>query len=474
MQDLTDSSAFLPEELVPAFSGAHLGGGTDPSLTWRARNAARAAWIALNLSKGGISNGGASTIRDVAVPDMAWLSAERYLKFALQEIEKQDESSPDTAETRKAAERELQFQLASLQSKLAGPRGLREARANWMDLLRKVPNVESLSPQNTARWLELQRRLTDVNVQLAALNKSGTLQSLKHQALQQLEDALIVVLTGNSRNATPQAATQAIPSEALPTQKASTGFSLRNLWSGSSENATAKTSQPDTILPALASEEVIQALKAAERPLSPPVKRAISRILIDDVATSAALKQLPRAEAICNASLGYLREAASSISSSTPEDKLYKTSMNTQIILLQCYLAELLAAQRGTRKLGLSKSTSDENTRNILYEAVEASKQSLAEIKNFDKTPGFNKSALQNIYPTVRDAAQRAAGLAHTTRAVLAEVQDKDYLSALKDYEVAHEYANALKTSDTEYSTMHDRTLEGIRRCREKLRGDAA
>ncbi|KAK9896457.1 hypothetical protein P389DRAFT_79498 [Cystobasidium minutum MCA 4210] len=461
------STVFPPEELVPAFSGAHLGGGTDPNLTWRARNAARAAWIALNLSKGGISDGGASTMRDVAVPDMAWLSAERYLKFALGEIEKQDQraSSPEEREKTKNAERELHFQLAALQSKLGGPRGLREARANWLQLLRKMPaNVESMSPVELARWLELQRRLADVNVSLANLDKLGHSDSIKQSALKKLEDALTVVLTGNTNKTSSEVTPPVSPVQTpVPPEKpSSSGFSLRNIWSGSHETAPA-TSQ----LISLPADEIIHALKSAERPLNPAVKRAISRALIDDVSISAALKQLPRAEDVCNASLGYLRDASSSISTSPPDNQLYKTSMVTQIVLLQCYLAELLAAQRGTRKL--KATSSDDNTRNILYEAVEASKQSLSDIKNFDKQPGFQKSALVNVYSTTRESAQRAAALAHSTRAVLAEVQDKDYLSALKDYEAAHEYANALKSSETEYSTMHDRTLQGIRRCREKL-----
>lgn len=458
------SAVFLPEELLPAFSGAHRGGGTDPSLPWRARNAARAAWIALNLSKGGISAGGASTIRDVAVADGAWLSAERYLKFALQEIEKLNAASPDTREKTRAAERELKVQLASLQSKLAGPRGLREARSNLMDLLRNMQSPENLTPSEMARWLELQRRLADVNYQLGGLDKSDAAPLRKQQALQQLESTLLQALTGHASQQ-PLTPLPAVDLSTPVTQQAS-GFSFKSLWS---RDPAASSSPAGPLVPASATDPIVHALNSAERALSPPAKRAVSRMLIDDVSMSAGLRQLSRAEAICNASLDYIRGVVSNTSSSKAEDKLYKTSMSTQAVFLQSYLAELLAAQQGARQLVSAKSKSDANTRNILNEAVEAARSSINELATVEKTPGFTKSPFKGIYETIRTAAQRAAGLAHSTRALLAEVQDKDHLSALQDYEAAHNFANTLKLSDTEYSTMHSRTLDGIRRCREKL-----
>lgn len=460
------SLAFLPEELVPPFSGAHRGGGTDPALGWKARGAARAAYIALHVSKGGIANNSAA-IKDVAVPDLGWLSAEGYLKVALEEIERQNDKSPESRDKTRDAERELRTQLASLQSKLGGPRGLREARANYMHLLSSMSSPEKLSPADTARWLDLRRRLADVTFQLTKLSRAGSAQAMQHQAVQQLDQALLAVLTGTSSGPLPALAPTSFiePVHLQPEARASTGFSLKSLWPGHQDESQLQAVASGSI----ESNNLVQALTARNTHLAPSVERAISRALIDEVSMSAAVKQLSRAETVCNASLNYLRDAISETNDKTLDNKLYKTSLTTSVVLLQSYLAELLAAQQNNRKLQSSQTKSDANTRNILYEAVETAKQSVLDLRNFETLPGFSKSALRDVFATVQTSARRAAGLAHSTRAVLAEVKDKDYLSALRDYEVAHEYALAVKSSDEEHSTMFDRTLEGIRRCREKL-----
>lgn len=456
------TTAFLPEELLPGFSGAHRGGGTDPSLPWKARGAARAAWMALNFASGGVSAGGASTLRDVAVPDGGWLTAEKFLKLALQEIEKLNAANPETKDKTRPAYRELKMQLASLQTKLGGPRGLYEARANLMELLRTLPALEKLSPLDSARWLDLQRRLADVNFQLAATDKSGAAASRQMQALSQLEDAIVLALTGQ---VVPKSVASPVVVEA-PIQPSSTGFSIRNLWSNTA-NADQAVVQPS--IAALSSDDIVQALKSAGRVLAPVANRAVARMLVDDVSMSAGIRQLSRAEAVCNASLDYIRSGMNVITSKQPADQLYKTSLATQAIFLQSYLAELLAAKQTAPQLVSLKSKTDVNTRNILNEAVESGRNSLADLADLEMAPGFSKSPLQVAHTAVTVAARRAASLAHSTRAVIAEVQDKDYLSALQDYEAAHTLANMLRSSDTEYSTMHSRTLDAIRRCREKL-----
>lgn len=332
-----------------------------------------------------------------------------------------------------------------------------------MELLRTLPALETLPPNDTARWLELQRRLAAVNFQLAGLVKSAAASTRQQQAVQQLENALLLALTGHSGQG--QVTPPSI-AEVIPPQQSTSSFSIKNLWSKGSETSASVTA-PAVAAPS--ADTVVHALNSAERALPPSAKRAISRMLIDDVSLSASLRQLSRAEAVCNASLCYIRGVVNGVTSQNAEDQLYRTSLSTQVVFLQSYLAELLAAQQRARQLVSLTSKSDANTRNILNEAVETARRCVIECDSIDRLPGFSKSSLRGAYESVRAAAQRSAGLAHSTRALLAEVKDKDYLSALQDYEAAHSYANALKTSDTDYSTMHSRTLEGIRRCREKL-----
>lgn len=100
--------------------------------------------------------GSSGRSKEFAVPDSAWLQAERLLAYAL---------SHAHASSSSQAKQELLALLADVRSRLAGPRGLGDARRSYLQMI--MAASEGASEQDKARALFAEAKLAEVDLRIA-------------------------------------------------------------------------------------------------------------------------------------------------------------------------------------------------------------------------------------------------------------------------------------------------------------------
>lgn len=471
---LSDETAdyFELPELVPGFSGAHLGGGTDPSIGWRARNAARGAWIALNLLRGGVVPGNHRGHTDVAVPDKAWLEAEGLLNFALERIEEKQVKEGDQA-VHIEAKWELMTRLAEVQSRLAGTRGLSDAKRTYQQLIMEVQESSSAKGEQNkdsiARLVELQRRLAETELRI--VNEVLAKRLSKEMKAEQVEKALARMRAASEQALRAAGASISIPDAHLavepeqPVQATSSSWFSRGNKTSSITSAVKATVKPNNTIPyALGS--------LSSHPVDPIVLRSLVSSLLTLTTSLATSGSLNEAVSIAQASLGYLdKSIAAPTSASTDESRLQNSWLLTRKALLQSYVAELNHALQPVA--ATSSETSSPTL--LLDNSVAISRSALATLPTLPKSSTFSPSHyLDQPLQEISKAAYNAGALAAHTRGLLAEVVQKDDKVALEKYEEALSFVTSSGSGGSsgpgsDSSSMKAKVLESIRRCRERL-----
>jgi hypothetical protein len=447
----------LPEEIVAAYSGAHLGGGTDPSLGWRARFAARGAWIAQNLSAGGIVPGSSGKSKEFAVPDSAWLEAERLLSYALAN------ASPTASREGKM---ELLALLADIRSRLAGPRGLSDSRRSYQQLIMEV--LEGTSCNDKARWLLFEAKLAEVDGRIATellASKGDATSAAKYSqnARARLSKALCSI---TSVDGTPS--THVTPLDIIETRRSSQETSNRvKAWLDHASHADAPHSQAGLV-----------ALRSSSTPTFDDTRAPLAFLNLSTV--PAVIQRSVITTSLCLASL-----TASSGDLATANDILHAAGTGVRDILsagsppiprqslqqawLQSRLATILASSGELAYALISEQEPERHVRaqQYLSEAQAAGQRSL-ELSN-----ALTKAMPLPVLQDVKHTALLAQTGAARSRAALLEVAGTDLSSALQLYEGAlaslPTEGTGSKPAQAIVTDVQKRLLADVRRCREKL-----
>lgn len=435
---------FLPEELLPAYSGAHLGGGTDPSLGWRSRLASRAAWIAQNLDTGGVVPGSSGRSRDYAVPDSAWLEAERLLSFAM--------SRADSSCSRQA-KLELLALLGDIRGRLAGPRGLTEARRAYQQLVTLAAGGTSAS--DSCRWLGAESRLAEIESRIAAellATKGDPDAHRKYSENARVRlGAAIDQITG-SEVLNPEKS-QVNRLEGSNTDKSRPSIVKRTSWFGLAAPVDGQTPE-DAGVPA--SEQ--QGPRLTSLPV--PLQRAVVSAKASLASLEAGAGQLDAAYSTL-ASTKRSIELALTDEAGLPQVTLHQAWLRSRLAMIcssQAEVAYAMTAYKGT------SAEREAQAHSILREAYAASQSALAEAQ----------AAPESVHTLPKVDIRRTAVLSGVnslrTRGILAEIAAIDLESALQHYEEAL----ALLSSGADSTNIinmesRSRLLSDVRRCREKL-----
>ena len=450
-----NDSLFLLQDLVPGYSGAHLGGGTDPSIGWKARNAARAAWIALNLQKGGIASGDKAGNALIAVPDKAWLQAERYLVYALQQIALRLEGNrndPITTESKW----ELMLRLAEVRSKLGGIRGLGDARRDYQAVLTEMREDRSLIKDSAgrARILDVARLLAVVEFRISrnssgAKFPSGFLDREAERALVQLTCAVEETLNMRSVAEIVPDTADSIPS--LAPQKACCD---KQPLIAEVEHAVSSKIVPKIRNLLIKSHSTIDSS-------SGPVIRALVKSVMSLSASLTALGDLPGASALTSASLQYLEQLPHSPSRSETEGGRLQTAwIAVRRGMLNTYAAELSHAHK---IIGVQP---DE----LLENCVQVCRDTLTSLNLLASSLFARAHPLADFAISLSHTAQTSGALAAYARGLLFETSLKDNKMALDSHETALTFiATSSQYKDEEKAVLQDRIVEAIRRCRERV-----
>lgn len=448
------SDYFDLDELLPAYSGAHRGGGTDSDIGWKARSAARAAYIALEMQSGGIPAGTNRQHSSLAIPDGAWLDAERYLRYALACIDKHPQSLQLSS-----ARAELLERLAEVQSKMAGSRGLTEARRNYQELLRIPESTDNgsvhLNDKASAKRIRLAGKLalTEARIAselLARRSPSAEVAGDVLVAVQRFEDTLRDTLKS-------YAAGTLVTGVGGTSQEHG---SDEHRQEGRRSSWFSRSSPPAIGAPNNDAQELSASESEAWQRLPPIVQRTLMGAYIIScglLATSGHLQLAERRTRMARTHA--LSDSAQA--GSTLEERLHEGWMKNQSSVLDTYLAEIDYTL---------KASSETKALELLQMAIDRSDAVLRAVPKLSKA-----SALKPSHPwrqtadEVGDSASRAGASAARILGTVLESSGDDYGTALRAYEASLSFSErgaAFRgsTSAGEQSLV----LQAIRRCREK------
>lgn len=191
-------------EEVEGWSGAYLGGGTDPRLGTFARSAIRGAWISQHWGGGAIASpistsnpsaspfsvGGGTMIgastgeENKEVGDAGWQMAEQYLIYALRkagdkgislvfaEGEKGEGGMKGESADRAAVE--LEERLAGLREKIGGRYKLEQAREGWERIYYSVGANSNPTQWEKRERIKATKKLGDISVRLSSYWREGS------------------------------------------------------------------------------------------------------------------------------------------------------------------------------------------------------------------------------------------------------------------------------------------------------------
>ena len=441
------------DELVPGFSGAHLGGGTDPAIGFWARNAVRGAWIALHLQRGGVVVGNRNGHTDVAVPDKAWLTAEGYLKYALTQI---DEIESTKKVDLSLAKREILMRLAEVDAKLSGPRGLAEAKRLYSLILM---DGESASPPMTlVNKAEVERRLSEIDLRLLdeVLGKRmqpGHLVLERQRALKALAESVKTALSAcQGQPRPPFTPAYTIEDKHVPGK---TGL-LNQLWTWFSEDEPESSVVTNLILapanaPRRAARTALSCLTSLVTSLVATDQTLLAQFVVHD-----ALLQITR----------FISDT--SPTPQTDAEKIHLAWLKSRESLLLSYQAEITHALQTPEDAVRVIERCD----NALQDAIALGKQALTILPTPMKKSMFASPSTYSAPLAETTAAARKSGaLAARTRALLAE-NNRDYRLALENYELILEFVETPSSGTNtanEQGQLRNQAIAGIRRTREHL-----
>ena len=455
-----DDSRYILQELIPGFSGAHLGGGTDPTIGWRARNAARAAWIALNLQRGGIASGLNGVHVNVAVPDKAWLEAEKYLLYALDHIELQS-SVEDGGLSCKETRWELTMRLAEVRNKMAGDRGLGLAKRDYETILSEMRKEPLLQDCNgLARILDIERRLAEVEIRISR-------ESLAPMALKEAVDyngqhALnrLLAAMGEAVNACRnhnEDREALLATECVPEQQKSKGL----FWFRRQPHHEPRITPPANAT--IDVQAVLAALPMTTQNTPPPIIRTLISILVSLSASLATVGDLANSLNVALASLRFIDHSVGlNFQVQTEGDELHTAWIAVRQGLLCTYAAELTHALQ----------TPGCSPEDFLQKSLNASRMAIALSPKYSALQALTEQhPLANFANLVTQAAYTSAILSAQTYGLLYETSRNNDRLALEKYETALDFLMASSAGNgQEQAGMKYDVLEAIRRCRERLK----
>lgn len=498
--DDDDNRFFSRLELIPLFSGAHRGGGTDPVIGWRARNAARGAWLALNLSSGGVSLNTRSTNSAYAVPDRAWLSAEQYLMYAISQIDQRLEGpEPVHRENLMAAKLELLVSLAETRFRLGGPKGLQTARQAYNESLEVLEGdtVAQLRGTLPALKLDINRRLADIDLLLTNLVASRIPENELSRRRQDGHVRLLALLESAATGTTSPAhsvgsssgttAATLTPSEHEDTIMEPRRRGWTSFWSSRSLHRSAGAEQAPPPRVSTARQHSIDHLQTLAPMTAPALARAIMAIMQSLLVSAASRRDMLEMERISKAAHDFSRSllenlpnhpsAHTSTESRALEDsaKLYRSWLLSRDALFLTYCAEIQAA-RGPSAAALLTVTDAErpqDPQSRLDDAIALSQQALEILKTLpDSTNAWQPVRLSLPLADTRRSASLAGAMAAQVSGTLAEMHEEDYKKAIARYETSLAFLHTSKRYGTGVgeATAREQAITGsIRRCRERL-----
>lgn len=454
LSDIEDaSSVYALEDLLPNYTGAHLGGGTDPAIGFWARNAMRGAWISLHMRKGAAVIENRQAYTDVAVPDEAWLSAEGYLKYAMEQIDKIEE---EKGVSLGAAKREVSMQLAEVGSKLAGARGLSDARRIYQGIL--MDEESKSSTPHSGGNAEIQRLLGEVEMRIIneVLGDRITMEAKareQQKAVSRLADAVNSAIErcgGTVASATSTPAADATPVSTQPPAKA-------HWWSAA----------PGPELPFAQPEAPASSAFALPIDAHPAAIRDFVSAVLSLSLALASIGQVASALQSVTQALDYVdRISAIQPSRTSDTQRTYRSWLVSRKALLQSYAGELNYAILPKPAKSVAGPSPDEQ----LASAVLSAQEAITSLPSLSTGSRFSPPhPLSTPHLDAAQAAHKAGALAARTRAVLAE-NSKDDRTALKHYETALSFVETSHSNFAmEQAALKEQIISGIRRTRARL-----